>query len=73
MNDTTDTSGLMMDALLEETARRFTAQVPAVDAWSLRLVSERRESLAVRQDVVQPADIQVTRGAGRRDRIRGDQ
>ena len=52
-----------MEALLEQTARRFATQVPAVDFWSLRLVSERKESLTVRQDVVQPPDTLVNRGA----------
>ena len=52
-----------METLLEQTARRFAGQAPAVDFWSLRLVSERKESLAVRQDVVQPPDTLVNRGA----------
>ncbi|MGB5467222.1 MAG: DNA gyrase modulator, partial [Sedimenticolaceae bacterium] len=52
-----------MEALLEQTAKRFATQAPAVDFWSLRLVSERKESLTVRQDVVQPPDTLVTRGA----------
>lgn len=53
----------MTDTFLEQTARDFAARVPAVDSWSLRLVSERRESLSVRQDVVQPPDTGITRGA----------
>jgi predicted Zn-dependent protease len=52
-----------MQALLEQTAKRFAGQVPAVDFWSLRLLTERKESLTVRQDVVQPPDTLVTRGA----------
>ena len=52
-----------MEAFLEQTARRFAALAPAVDAWSLRLVSERRETRAVRQDIVQPPDTLLNRGA----------
>jgi predicted Zn-dependent protease len=52
-----------METLLEQAARRFAGQVPAVDFWSLRLVSERKESLTVRQDILQPPDTLVTRGA----------
>jgi predicted Zn-dependent protease len=52
-----------MEPFLERTARQFAAQAPAADFWSLRLVSERRESLVVRQDVVQPTDTLVNRGA----------
>ena len=52
-----------MQPILEQTAKRFAEQVPAMDFWSLRLVSERKETLAVRQDIVQPPDILVSRGA----------
>jgi predicted Zn-dependent protease len=52
-----------MEPSLEQIARRFAEQVPAVDFWSLRLVSELKESLAVRQDIVQPPDSLVSRGA----------
>ena len=52
-----------MEPILEQTARQFAERVPAVDFWSLRLVSERKESLAVRQDIVQPPDSLVSRGA----------
>jgi predicted Zn-dependent protease len=52
-----------MEPFLEQTARRFAGQAPAVDFWSLRLVSERKESLTVRQDIVQPPDTLMTRGA----------
>jgi predicted Zn-dependent protease len=52
-----------MDTLLDQTARLFTGRAPAVDAWSLRLVTERRESLTVRQDVMQPPETAITRGA----------
>ena len=52
-----------MEPLLEQSAKRFAGRVPTVDFWSLRLVGEHKESLAVRQDVVQPPDTLVTRGA----------
>jgi predicted Zn-dependent protease len=54
---------ISMEPLLEQTARLFAEQAPAVDFWSLRLVDERKQSLAVRQDVFQPPDTLVTRGA----------
>jgi predicted Zn-dependent protease len=52
-----------MNPFLEQTASRFAAQAPAVDYWSLRLVDEHRETLAVRQDIVQPPDTRLVRGA----------
>jgi predicted Zn-dependent protease len=52
-----------MDIFLEDLARRFAQQAPAVDSWSLRLVDERSETLAVRQDIVQPPDTRINRGA----------
>ena len=52
-----------MDAFLEDLAKRFAQQAPAVDNWSLRLVDERSETLAVRQDIVQPPDTRINRGA----------
>jgi predicted Zn-dependent protease len=52
-----------MEPFLERAAKAFAAQAPAVDFWSLRLVSERKESLAVRQGVVQPPATLVNRGA----------
>lgn len=52
-----------MDPLLDQTARQFAERAPAVGAWALRLVAERRETLSVRQDVVQPPETVVTRGA----------
>ena len=53
----------MPEPILEQTAKHFAEQVPAMDGWSLRLVSERRETLAVRQDILQPPDTLVNRGA----------
>ncbi len=58
-----ESSRPIVEPSLEQTARHFAEQVPAVDAWSLRLVSERKEVLAVRQDIVQPPDILLNRGA----------
>jgi predicted Zn-dependent protease len=52
-----------METSLASLARRFADLAPPVSAWSLRLVSERRESLVVRQDVVQPPDTTLSRGA----------
>ncbi|MBT8429377.1 MAG: TldD/PmbA family protein [Gammaproteobacteria bacterium] len=52
-----------MEPILEQTAKRFAGEVPEMDFWSLRLVSERKETLAVRQDIVQPPDILLSRGA----------
>ena len=53
----------MLEPFLEQTAKHFAEQVPAIDGWSLRLVGERRETLAVRQDILQPPDTLVNRGA----------
>jgi predicted Zn-dependent protease len=41
----------------------FRALAPAVDFWSLRLVSNARESLSVRQGVVEPPSHCMSRGA----------
>jgi predicted Zn-dependent protease len=49
--------------MLDDIARRFHSLAPAVDFWSLRLVDERRERVAVRQDVLQPIDTRCSRGA----------
>jgi predicted Zn-dependent protease len=48
---------------LTDAARRFQAQAPAVDAWTLRLVGFHREGLAVRQGVLQPLATAYGRGA----------
>ncbi len=53
----------MLEPFLEQTAKHFAEQVPAMDGWSLRLVSERKETLVVRQDILQPPDTLVNRGA----------
>lgn len=52
-----------MDELLENLAKRFAQQAPAVESWSLRLVNERSETLSVRQDILQPPDTRINRGA----------
>lgn len=48
--------------MLDEIARGFEAAAPPVDAWTLRLVSERANGLSVRQGVLEPAE--TRRGAG---------
>lgn len=52
----------MIDAL-EQIARRFADHAPAVDYWSLRLTDEQRQSLRLRQGVLQPLHTQQERGA----------
>jgi predicted Zn-dependent protease len=52
-----------MNPTLEQIAKHGRAQAPAADYWSLRLVDERRESLSVRQDIVQPPSTRLNRGA----------
>jgi predicted Zn-dependent protease len=47
----------------EQIAECAKSLAPAADYWSLRLVDERRESLAVRQDIVQPPSTRLSRGA----------
>jgi len=47
----------------EQVAKRARSLAPGVDYWSLRLVDERRESLTVRQDIVQPPTTRLSRGA----------
>jgi predicted Zn-dependent protease len=51
-----------MNPTAEQIARRSRSLAPAADYWSLRLVDEHRESLTVRQDVVQPPDTRLSRG-----------
>jgi predicted Zn-dependent protease len=41
----------------------FRALAPAVDFWSIRLVADARESLGVRQGVVEPPGYSLSRGA----------
>ncbi len=48
---------------LNDIAEAFTLSAPAVDAWSLRLVDERQESITVRQGVLQPLRTSYSRGA----------
>ncbi len=48
---------------LEDTARRFAAQAPAADYWSIRLVAEESEHLEVRQGVAEPCALSLGRGA----------
>ncbi len=48
---------------LEEIANRFLSQRPAVDYWTLRLVAEECERLAVRQGVVEPSRLDLGLGA----------
>ncbi len=52
-----------MSKTLEKIARGFTALVTTNGYWSLRLVDEHRESISVRQDIVQPAQTRLARGA----------
>jgi predicted Zn-dependent protease len=51
-----------MDQLFE-IARRFAAQAPACDYWTLRLVEEESEHLEVRQGVVEPSALGESIGA----------
>ncbi|MEA3278655.1 MAG: TldD/PmbA family protein [Pseudomonadota bacterium] len=48
---------------LDAIASRFAGMAPAVDYWSLRLVEEEADRLAVRQGVVEPGELNVGRGA----------
>ncbi|MCU0833812.1 MAG: TldD/PmbA family protein [Chromatiaceae bacterium] len=48
---------------LREIAARFTARAPAVDYWTLRLVDEEHERLAVRQGVAEPSALSLSSGA----------
>jgi predicted Zn-dependent protease len=47
----------------EEIAARFAAQAPAADYWTLRLVAEEGDALAVRQGVPEPSRLTASRGA----------
>ena len=49
--------------MFENTEKRFREVVPDVDFCSLRIVSERAEVVRVRQDVLQPVQSGVDRGA----------
>ena len=48
---------------LHEIAERFAARAPAVDYWTLRLVDEEHERLAVRQGVTEPSTLALSAGA----------
>jgi predicted Zn-dependent protease len=48
---------------LRRIARRFAASAPACDYWTLRLVDDIHEGLAVRDDVPEPSSIGTSRGA----------
>lgn len=48
---------------LRAIARRFADAAPACDYWTLRLVDETYEGLAVRDDVAEPSSIGASRGA----------
>lgn len=48
---------------LSAIAQNFQAHVPREIAWSLRLVEEESESLEVRQGVVEPSHLNLSRGA----------
>jgi predicted Zn-dependent protease len=48
---------------LDDIARSFAAQAPACDYWTIRLVAEESEHLAVRQGVVEPSALGSSLGA----------
>jgi len=48
---------------LRPIAAAFAAAAPSADYWSLRLVDESREGLAVRDDVAEPSVLGLSRGA----------
>ena len=48
---------------LTEIAARFAAAAPAADYWTLRIIDEIDEGLAVRDDVAEPASVSLSRGA----------
>ncbi|MGA7799620.1 MAG: TldD/PmbA family protein [Gammaproteobacteria bacterium] len=52
-----------MNQQIEDVAGSFRRLAPAVDGWSLRLVDEYSENLAVRQNVLQPVHTALARGA----------
>ena len=51
-----------MNKDLSHIANNFKHIAPAVDFWTLRLTDESRESINVRQGVMQPIDNQISRG-----------
>ena len=52
-----------MNQNLEQVAQSFNSIAPDVDFWTLRLSDETRESICVRQGVMQPVYNQLARGA----------
>ncbi|MGB5518498.1 MAG: TldD/PmbA family protein [Gammaproteobacteria bacterium] len=52
-----------MNDYLNDVARRFSDIAPEADFWMLRLTDQTRESVSVRQGIVQPAFNQLARGA----------
>jgi predicted Zn-dependent protease len=53
----------MMHSDLQRLSARFAAAAPACDYWTLRLVDETGEGLAVRDDVAEPSRLWRSRGA----------
>ncbi|WP_462320828.1 TldD/PmbA family protein [Halochromatium sp.] len=53
----------MLESDLQAVAARFIASAPAVDYWTLRLVDETGEGLAVRDDIAEPSRLWRSRGA----------
>lgn len=52
-----------MNPALDTVVKSFRKLLPALDFWSLRLVAEHRESISVRQGVLQPLNNSYQRGA----------
>ena len=52
-----------MNEYLNDVARQFSSNAPAVDFWTLRLTAETSEAVSVRQGVMQPVYNHVARGA----------
>mgnify|MGYP001821701200 CR=1 FL=1 len=52
-----------MNEYLNDIARQFSSNAPAVDFWTLRLTAETSEAVSVRQGVMQPVYNHVARGA----------
>lgn len=52
-----------MNDYLNQVARQFSSIAPNTDFWTLRLTNQTRESISVRQGVMQPVYNQLARGA----------
>ncbi len=52
-----------MNEYLNQVAKQFTETAPSADFWTLRLTSQAREAISVRQGVMQPVYNQLSRGA----------